>query len=168
VEETHAAAVEEAAVLAEVLPYDSPSDLLLVTSGPILTEVQQVLMKRYNHTAAESAAKRFFVASIAVKVVPDFEPDSVARFITRDPSDDKVVHTALAGGAEFIVTSDDDFLEDGEGTRYGGDDGGGFTMAYSLNHFAEELETSKFSLMDVPEVLSLRPGDRPPSPIDIS
>jgi predicted nucleic acid-binding protein len=151
----------EAAALAEVLPYDTPEDLYLVTSGPILTEVQRKLIDRFGHTPAEAASKRFALASIAVRLVPDFDALGVGRY-TRDRSDDMIVHTALEGGADFIVTTDLDLLEDGEGTQYS--DEAGFTVAYSLEGFAQRLETSKFSLGEVPEVFSLRVGDRKPIP----
>jgi putative PIN family toxin of toxin-antitoxin system len=155
-----AKAEEEAAALAEVLPYDAPDDIYLVTTHLILDEVHRKLIEKFGHEPAEAATKRFFVATIAARTVPYFEPASVRRY-TRDPTDDMVVHTALEGRAEFIVTTDEDLLEDGEGTRYAGENEGQVTVAYSLERFGEMLETSKFSLSDVPEVLALSPGDRP-------
>jgi putative PIN family toxin of toxin-antitoxin system len=137
----------------------------LVTSGPILDEVQRKLIERFGHTAAEAASKRFALASIAVRLVPAFDVSAVGRY-TRDRSDDMIVHTALEGRADFIVTTDPDLLEEGEGTQYSDEAEGGFTVAYSLEGFAQRLETSKFSLGEVPEVFSLRVGDRTPPPLD--
>jgi len=156
---------EEAAALAEVLPYDTPEDLYLVTSGPILSEVQRTLIHRFGHTPSEAASKRFALASIAVRLVPDFDAAAVDRY-TRDRSDDMIVHTALEGRADFIVTSDEDPPAEGDGTQYSSKDAGGFTVAYSLEGFAERLETSKFNLGEVPEVFSLQAQDREPPPIE--
>jgi putative PIN family toxin of toxin-antitoxin system len=152
-------AEEEAAALAEVLPYDTPEDIHLVTSPPILNEVQRKLVERFGHSPEEATQKRFVVAAIAIRIVPDFDLGTLERY-TRDRSDDMVVYTALEGRADYIVTTDNDLLEEGEGTRYSSRGRGRFTVAYSLGAFAEDLETSKFSLSEVPEIFSLRVGER--------
>lgn len=60
------------------------------------------------------------------------------------------------------MTTDNDLLGDGEVTRYTDPDEGQDTAAYSLDAFAGMIETSSFSLDEVPEILALRVGDRPP------
>lgn len=151
-------AEQEAAMLAELLPDDAPDDLYLVTSPPILREVQAKLVDRFDHDVREAFHKRVAIATFAAVAVPDFDPNTIDR-LTQDRSDDMVVHTAFEGRAEFVVTADSDLLPDGDPTEYTLLDGRS-TLAYSLSGFASLIETSNFSLDQVPEVLSIRVADR--------
>lgn len=84
-------------------------EFTLVTSEPLLSELREVLLRpeiarRHRHTAHEIAA-----------FVEDLGPVSESVEVTgatlgcRDPKDDVVVETALAGVADVLVTLDQDF-----------------------------------------------------------
>lgn len=83
------------------------SGATLISSEEILTEVRRVL--HYPHVNAKyglSAVQiRDFVVwmrGIANIVVPYEGP----RIVPEDPGDDRIVYTALAGGADFLCTED--------------------------------------------------------------
>ncbi len=86
---------------------------LLVLSQPIIDEVQEVLSRRrlrlkYEYTLTEvtnliSLLKR---ASI-IRVHSSFE-------LCRDPKDDKLVDCAISGRVQFLVSYDNDLIDDAE------------------------------------------------------
>ncbi len=83
---------------------------LLVTE-PLIQELDEVLHRprfsaRFGLTDQERDQFLAFVASDAVRVTPRRRlPLSV-----RDPKDEKVVAAALGGGADYLVTGDEDLL----------------------------------------------------------
>jgi putative PIN family toxin of toxin-antitoxin system len=80
----------------------------LVTSEPLLAELSAVLARprfarRYGVTAADSAE---LVALLRERA--EMAPVVGTVRLCRDPDDDVVIETALSGGAEALVTRDDD------------------------------------------------------------
>lgn len=164
IETIHRAAEEEAAMLAEMLPFGSPENLYLVNSRPLLLEVRRTLVQRLGCVAEHAAQCVQLLTLISITMVPDFDPNAIDR-LTPDRQDDPVVHTAFEGRADFIVTTDDHLLVDGEGTEYTRLDGRS-ARAYSLTTFASMIETSTFTLEAVPDVLGVKAGDRPRLPVE--
>lgn len=78
----------------------------LITSDALLDELEATLLKdKFAWTADQAFAAREVIASIATLTRPAPLPR-----VSRDPDDDLVIATALAGSAEVIVTGDDDLL----------------------------------------------------------
>jgi predicted nucleic acid-binding protein len=151
-------------MLAQILPHGAPEDLLLVASPPLLREVQTNLVQKFGYSVQEAAHRRFSLATYAAVQVPDFDPNTIDR-LAPSRKDDLVVHTALEGRADLLITNDKGLLVKGEWTEYSRLDGRS-TRAVSLEQFASTLETSTFSLGEVPDALSVRVEDRVPPPLE--
>jgi predicted nucleic acid-binding protein len=156
-EEALKMADQEASMLSERLPIGTPDDLYLVVSPPLLNEVRRKLVERFGWPADAAAQGSRSVAAIAVDTVPDFDVDAVDR-LSRDRSDDFLIHTAFEGRADFFVTNEKRLLTDGERTEYSTLDGRSF-RAHSIDGFASLFETSTFSLEAVPDLFSVRVSD---------
>jgi len=80
-----------------------------VTAPEPLAELDRVLtyqMLQRNYTDEERT--RFLALAMALSEVVDL-PETIPR-ICRDPSDDRVIASAVVGGADAIVSGDDDLL----------------------------------------------------------
>ena len=85
-------------------------DYVLVYSHPLLAELLEKLAlprlrDKYNLSAEGVADLLDLLALRGDLVIPD-----VPVTVCRDPDDNKVIEAALAGGAECVVTGDDDLL----------------------------------------------------------
>jgi putative PIN family toxin of toxin-antitoxin system len=86
----------------------------LFTSSALLDELAEVLMR-------PSATRRLAdVGKSAGEVLADYvemaefvEPEQVPRVVPNDADDDQVIAAAVAAGAEWIVSGDDDLLSMG-------------------------------------------------------
>ncbi len=78
----------------------------LVTSGFILDEVRQALVKKF-HFSRQDAAETVALLSTRMIVVT---PEPLPAPVCRDPEDDNIIGTAVAGACECIVTGDKDLL----------------------------------------------------------
>ena len=79
----------------------------LITSPSLLRELDVVLSRpalarRYKVTQAE---REQLLAEIAEKAVL-VEPEQTLSVIHQDPSDDRVLEAAMAGGADYVVSGD--------------------------------------------------------------
>lgn len=88
--------------------------LVLITSGYILDELEHVLRQKFGLTPQKARITARVVAKISLVVAPH----AIER-ICRDPNDDYILAAAQAGHADYIVTADKDLLVLGEhkGTR---------------------------------------------------
>ncbi|MEX1140709.1 MAG: hypothetical protein WD399_05170 [Thermoleophilaceae bacterium] len=133
-----------AAHIAGLLPPGAPSDRWAIASPPLLAEYHRKLhdlrdkLAKPPWTAAQiDVAYRALVAGCG-DITPDFEVDKVPHYTDgRDRDDDAIIHTALMGGAELLISNDTKDISldrDGE-TEYG--DGEGRTVrAMTFEHFA--------------------------------
>jgi putative PIN family toxin of toxin-antitoxin system len=81
----------------------------LVLSDALLAELAEVLRNRFDLEADELPIVRLYRRhAVRVEIEPLEAP------VCRDADDDLVLATALAGGAEVIVTGDEDLLTLGE------------------------------------------------------
>lgn len=78
----------------------------LITSEPILSEFEQALLLKARVPPADAAAVRRQVESNAEVVRPAVLPSRVCR----DADDDAILGTAVAAGADLIVSGDSDLL----------------------------------------------------------
>lgn len=83
----------------------------LVLSTPILDEIRRTLSKpkvRRRVPATDDELGKYVakVDSVGVRA----EPTGVPRVVLRDPDDDVVIATAIAGNAGYVVTGDADLL----------------------------------------------------------
>lgn len=81
-------------------------DIELFLSSRLLNDFERILVERFRADAVRARAARDELAAAALLT----EPIEVPR-VARDPDDDYVLATAIAGPAEVIVTGDTDLLE---------------------------------------------------------
>lgn len=80
-------------------------DVELVSSRALLDELEDVLLERFGYQRAAARATRTEFEDVAVLVEPGAVPA-----VSRDPDDDVVLATAVAGCVTAIVTGDRDPL----------------------------------------------------------
>ena len=80
---------------------------ILLTSDFILGEFRQILTGKLKYTSDETEEAVELLLSRTSVVSPTALEESVCR----DPDDDNVLATAIAGMAECIITADKDLLE---------------------------------------------------------
>lgn len=98
------------------LVFERYEDYRLIVSPPVLREVLEVvdrptLARRFRFVAGMDKARLLALLADAEVVVVD--EDDLPR-VCRDPNDDMFLATAVAGGARFIVSEDNDLLALGE------------------------------------------------------
>lgn len=80
-------------------------EFLLVTGALLLDEFEDVLRERFGFDRAAARLTRAEVEAVAELAVP-----ATVQAVSRDPDDDIVLATAVAGQAAVIVTGDRDLL----------------------------------------------------------
>lgn len=136
----------EAAVehIARLLPPDAPDDLWAVASLPLLAEYHRKLHDLRDKLARPPWTKeqvdlayRAIVASCG-NITPAFAASKVPHYTEgRDRDDDIVIHTALLGSADVLISNDTNDISldrDGE-TEYKNTDGD-TVRAMTFEHFA--------------------------------
>jgi putative PIN family toxin of toxin-antitoxin system len=83
----------------------SSGRMTLVTSPFILNELEAVLAEKFRLTKQGAKSRTRLLARITVVV----KPQQIEK-IVRDPNDDFIIGTAVAGKAEYLVTLDKDLL----------------------------------------------------------
>jgi putative PIN family toxin of toxin-antitoxin system len=78
---------------------------VLASSDGLMEELEQTLRRKFIITPATTAFLKAFRQQLHV-----VEPASLPKPVCRDRDDDLVLATAVAAGADFIVTGDDDLL----------------------------------------------------------
>ena len=84
---------------------EAAGQCVIIWSEPLREEFEAVLARRHKVRAGTRAALTAY-ADLCEFV----EPSPLPKRVYRDPDDDVVLATALAGRAEVIVTGDDDLL----------------------------------------------------------
>lgn len=80
-------------------------DLDLVTSQPMISELERVLTRKFDFPSSMAASIRAELEALSEIV----EPVQIKR-VTRTAADDVVLATAVAGAAEAVVTGDKELL----------------------------------------------------------
>lgn len=80
-------------------------DLDLITSQPLLAELETVLTRKFEFPSSMAASIRAELEALSEMV----EPVQIKR-VTRTVADDVVLATAVVGGAEVLVTGDKELL----------------------------------------------------------
>ncbi len=80
-------------------------DFDLITSQPLLAELEVVLTRKFEFHSSMTASIRAELEALSQIV----EPVEITR-VTRTVADDIVLATAVAGGAEVLVTGDKELL----------------------------------------------------------
>lgn len=81
-------------------------DIALITSQPLLAELETVLTRKFEFPTSMTASIRAELEGLSEVV----EPVQIER-VTRTVADDLVLATAVAGAAEMLVTGDKELLE---------------------------------------------------------
>jgi putative PIN family toxin of toxin-antitoxin system len=84
----------------------------VVTSRPLLDELEATLRRKFKLTPATAAFLKALRQQVRL-----VEPTALEKPVCRDPDDDLVLATAVAAGADLIVTGDDDLLVLGQYSR---------------------------------------------------
>ena len=79
----------------------------LVTSPPLLDELEDKLRVKFGVSAADAAAIRARLENTADVV----NPQLVLDVVKDDPDDNRVLECAVAGGADYIVSGDRQLLQ---------------------------------------------------------
>jgi putative PIN family toxin of toxin-antitoxin system len=104
------AAINPAGSPAEVIRRWRQNAFIWLTSDPLLDEIRSVFAwpRVTRHFAWDESEVRDFLAILLQGAsVVDMGP---SLNTARDPADNRVLETAVAGGADYIVTGDDDLL----------------------------------------------------------
>lgn len=84
-------------------------DIVPVTAVELLEELDRVLQyPRLQRYISEEERTRFVALLMALSEVVEL-PETIPQ-ICRDPDDDRIIACAVVGGAEVIVSGDDDLL----------------------------------------------------------
>ena len=78
----------------------------IILSSFILDEVKEKLLKKFRFTSREANRVVRLLSSRGTTVTPQ----ELAEPVSRDPDDDNVIATAVAGSCDCIVTGDKDLL----------------------------------------------------------
>jgi putative PIN family toxin of toxin-antitoxin system len=78
----------------------------LITSEPILAEFEKNLREKARVPENEAVEARRQAETNATLVIPTASPDRISR----DPTADVILGTAVAAGADLVVTGDKDLL----------------------------------------------------------
>lgn len=100
-----------ASVSVEIYRSCKENRFLMITSSEILSELDAVLRRERMakfHQLADQQLQKIVNEIAKVSLIVSGE---VKVEVARDPSDDKVISTALAGKADYIVTRDRDLLD---------------------------------------------------------
>ena len=121
---------------AAVLDAFTSGRFVLVTSEPLLDEVRRVLgrprlVRRYQIDPAEVEE---LVGLLRMRAVLVFPPGHLR--LCRDPDDDVVIETAVIGGADAVVTRDDDLKGASEVVSFLSELG---IPVYSVRQFLAEM-----------------------------
>lgn len=101
-------------LIAEIVDvYLARGDFTLLISPVLLEELDRVLQYPRLHRYYDAETRLRFVALIAALSETVDLPDEVPR-ICRDPADDWVIACAVVGGADVIVSGDQDLLDLGQ------------------------------------------------------
>lgn len=79
--------------------------LVLVISDYLLEELERTLYTKFGMTRQRAKVAAGVMARLSVSVTPQNIPK-----ISRDPTDDPVLATAVAGKVEYLVSDDKDLL----------------------------------------------------------
>jgi putative PIN family toxin of toxin-antitoxin system len=88
------------------LPEHCVRQHIVVSSQPLLNELREVLERKFSQRAIDVRAAVQLFAETFTLVTPDILDPPTCR----DPDDDFVLATALAGGCAAIITGDQDLL----------------------------------------------------------
>jgi putative PIN family toxin of toxin-antitoxin system len=92
---------------AAILDAVSDGQLVLVTSAPLIAELNRVLKYPKLAKVIDGAAQLAdLVAAIGVVVAP-----TRTLAVVRDETDNRVLEAAIEGAADYIVSGDDDLLD---------------------------------------------------------
>jgi putative PIN family toxin of toxin-antitoxin system len=89
--------------------YVAREDVVMVTAPELLEELDRVLRyPRLQRYYSEEERTRFVALLMALSEVVEL-PETIPQ-ICRDPDDDRILACAVVGGADVIVSGDDDLL----------------------------------------------------------
>jgi hypothetical protein len=129
-------AEERRAALLELLPYGVPADWVAVGSAPVFDEYERKLRevgRRIDPQLRDSDVPKLRrqVEAVCVAGCPPFEPRA-APALTRDPTDDPMVYTALLGGCDLLISDDSHIVPDREAQLY--EHEGASVLAVTFGH----------------------------------
>lgn len=104
------------AALLELLPYGTPEDWVAIGSAPLFDEYERKL-KEIGHKLdpdlrdEDVPRLRRQLEAVCAAGAPAFRPDAVPA-LTKDPKDDQILYTALAGDADLLISDDKHLVPD--------------------------------------------------------
>lgn len=95
----------------EIVRLACDGGIQLLTSEPLLAELADVLLRdKFAGVMRQAGLAGSQLVEDIVRIAYIVEPASLPRPVCRDPEDDVVLATALAGRADIIVSGDKDLL----------------------------------------------------------
>ena len=91
----------------QILNLAIAGQIKLVTSSPLLGELDIKLLGKFGWTSERTALSRAKLEALCDIAVPT----QTLNIVQSDPDDDRVLECALAGDADFIVTGDHHLLD---------------------------------------------------------
>lgn len=96
----------------EVLEAWRQGDIILVTSGAIVSEVARVLRRPFfrdkRHIGEEDIVRIARALTLGAQFV---QPEIHLQVVEDDPDDDRILECAVAGGADYVVSGDHHLLD---------------------------------------------------------
>jgi putative PIN family toxin of toxin-antitoxin system len=91
----------------QILRHAVDKKIQVICSRQIMAELSAKLGEKFKVLRADLEEYTQTVERLAYFV----EPAEIPNIVKKDPKDDKIIATAIAGGAEYIVTGDNHLLE---------------------------------------------------------
>jgi putative PIN family toxin of toxin-antitoxin system len=92
------------------LMFERAGEYRMVISMPMLVEIPEVLTRSELSRKYRGLATRNLQATLAILAQANVVEVTTIPPVCRDPNDDKILATAVAAGADYIVSEDKDLL----------------------------------------------------------
>lgn len=90
----------------KILKLGLKEEIIIIYSKPIARELREKLLTKFSKSNEKATSYLGFIERMVYLV----EPVKISNIVKQDPSDDKIIATAIAGKADYIVSGDKHLL----------------------------------------------------------